>query len=377
MPATQQMILLLITILLFTVYAILILYYYFCWKKIPVYSPGIRQPTTKISVIIAARNEEKNIGHLLQSLQQQSYPASLFEVIVVDDHSSDNTAAIVQQSQHVRLLQLKEDGLHAYKKKAIETGIRNATGELIVTTDADCFTPSQWLSQLAAFKEATGAVFIAAPVAMEYNHSLLQRFQSIDFLTLQGITGVAVHRHLYPMCNGANLAYERTVFFEVDGFAGIDDIASGDDMLLLQKIWRKYPDRIHYLKSPGAVISTQPATTVQLFFQQRIRWASKATRYKNNLIFLVLLLVYLFNCCFPVLLIAGFFDPFYWIIFLGGWVAKTIIELPFVYSVSVFFKKTSLLKIFFFLQPLHFFYTVVAGLLGQTASYEWKGRLTK
>jgi cellulose synthase/poly-beta-1,6-N-acetylglucosamine synthase-like glycosyltransferase len=371
------MILLLITIVLFVLYSILIIYYWQSWKAIPDFIPTITSAKIRISVIIPARNEEENIGKLLQALQNQTYPAELFEVIVVNDHSTDATSTIVKQFTNVTLLQLKDDDINSYKKKAIETGIASAIGELIVTTDADCLPTKEWLQTLAAFKEETNAVFIAAPVAFENNHSLLQILQALDFLTLQGITGASVYKNFHSMCNGANLAYDRKIFYEVNGFSGIDNIASGDDMLLMHKIRKQYPRHIHYLKSKDAIVSTAPMKTWKDFFNQRIRWASKANKYDDKGIFFVLLLVYVFNLSFAVLLVAGCWDHAYWIWLIGLWLGKTIIEFPFVNSVAGFFGKRSLMSYFFFFQPVHIAYTIVSGLLSQFGKYEWKGRRVK
>ncbi|HEY6064206.1 MAG TPA: glycosyltransferase, partial [Chitinophagaceae bacterium] len=347
------MILLCIIIVLFFLYSWLIIYYWLAWRSIPDHLVPTALPQTKISVIIPARNEEKNIGKLLQVLQEQSYPPVLFEIIVVDDHSTDATAAVVQRFSSVKLVQLKEDGINSYKKKAIETGIAAATGELIITTDADCLPSRNWLKIIAAFREEKDAVFIAAPVVLTPNpspllgeggNSLLSIFQQLDFMVLQGITGAAVHKKHLSMCNGANLAYEKNAFDKVNGFDGIDHIASGDDMLLMHKISKQYPGKIHYLKSTEAIVSTRPMETWKAFFNQRIRWASKAKHYGDKKIILVLLLVYLFNLSFLALVIAGFRCYHYWLYLAGLWLAKTIIELPFVYSVASFLGKRSLLK---------------------------------
>jgi poly-beta-1,6-N-acetyl-D-glucosamine synthase len=368
------MIVLAIVILLFICYSALIICCWKSWRSIPDFISSGQSAETKISVVIPARNEEENIGNLLKALQEQSYPKELFEVIVVDDFSTDATATIVQQFTFAKLLQLKNDSINSYKKKAIDTGIAAATGELIVTTDADCLPVKGWLKTIALFKEKNKSVFIAAPVNLLQTNSLLPIFQTLDFLVLQGITGAAVHKNFFSMCNGANLVYERKVFYEVNGFAGIDEIASGDDMLLMHKIWKRYPDKVHYLKSRDAIVSTEPMKTWKAFFNQRIRWASKARHYDDKRIFFVLLLVYLFNLSFLVLLVAGIGDLKFMIGFLALWIAKTIIEFPFVYSVSIFFNKLNLMKYFFLFQPLHILYTIVSGAFGQFGKYEWKGR---
>ena len=371
------MIFLYIIISIFLLYSLLIIYYWQAWGSIPVFGHSISLPQTKISIIIPARNEEENIGSLLQALQEQSYPSLLYETIVVDDHSTDATSEIVKHFSTVKLIQLKEDGINSYKKKAIETGIAASTGELIVTTDADCIPLPDWLKTIAAFKEEREAVLVAAPVVIDCTSSVLQVFQAMDFMVLQGITGAAVYKKQLSMCNGANLAYEKKVFDKVRGFDGIDNIASGDDMLLMHKIWKAYPGKVLYLKSKEAIVSTQPMKTWKEFFNQRIRWASKARHYGDRRVILVLILVYLFNLSFLALAIAGFFCYHYWLYLAGLWLAKTIIEFPFVYSVASFFNKQFMMKYFFFFQPLHIFYTIVSGLFGQFGKYEWKGRRVK
>lgn len=368
------MILLWIIIPLFILYSILIVFYWQAWRSIPDFIPSGNLPGTTISVIIPARNEEANIGLLLDAIQQQTYPNELVEIIVIDDHSGDRTSEIVSQYKHVRLISLPDSVINSYKKKAIETGIAAATGKLIVTTDADCHPPNEWLQMIAAFREEQQAVFIAAPVVIDCSNSIVQIFQALDFMVLQGITGAAVYKSKLSMCNGANLAYERKVFNEINGFAGIDHIASGDDMLLMYKIEKKYPGHVHYLKSKKAIVSTQPVKTWKAFFSQRIRWASKARQYEDKRILPVLLLVYFFNLSFLALLIAGFWDHRYWLCFMVLWLLKTLIELPFFRTLAIFFNKQWAIPWFLFFQPLHIFYTVISGLFGQIGKYEWKGR---
>jgi cellulose synthase/poly-beta-1,6-N-acetylglucosamine synthase-like glycosyltransferase len=179
------------------------------------------------------------------------------------------------------------------------------------------------------------------------------------------------------MCNGANLAYERKAFYAVNGFMDIDHIASGDDMLLLYKMEKHFSGGIQYLKSRDVIISTRPVKTWAAFFNQRIRWASKADKYEDKRIFGVLLLVYFFNTSFVILMVAGCWSAHYWWIALSLLLAKTLVEFSFIISVASFFNKLHLLKYFIFLQPLHILYTIIAGWLGKFGSYEWKGRKVK
>jgi len=371
------MILLYITIGLLIIYTNLILFYRAGWQELKPFSKTDHEPSIKISVIIPARNEEENIGKLLSSLEKQSYPHHVFEVIVVDDHSTDNTVAVVNSYSLAKLIKLEFDNINSYKKKAIETGIAAASGDLIVTTDADCIVPGNWLKTIASFKEKANSVLIAAPVVLENESNLLQAFQALDFLVLQGITAASVQKRFHNMCNGANLAYERNAFFEVNGFTGIDHIASGDDMLLMQKIAQRFPAKVSYLLSKDAIVTTQAAKTWKEFFSQRIRWASKATDYNDLKIFSTLFLVYFFNCALLALFITGFWIHSLWFGLIGILILKTIVELTFIYPVAKFYNKQNLMKWFPFFQPMHILYTVIAGWLGVFGRFEWKGRRVK
>ena len=211
--------------MLLLVYALLIYYYHRTWDRIPVPSDSVKSlsnrpahllssqpnsflqkelslPTVKVSVIVPARNEEGAIGNCLKSLFNQSYPKTYTEIIVVNDFSTDNTVALVEQYQdQCLLLHLSDyitDPINAYKKKAIETGISQSSGELIICTDADCTMGPEWISLLVDAHQRRDLAFIAAPVKIVPNGSAISVFQTLDFISLQGITGAAVHKNLYP-----------------------------------------------------------------------------------------------------------------------------------------------------------------------------------
>jgi cellulose synthase/poly-beta-1,6-N-acetylglucosamine synthase-like glycosyltransferase len=367
---------------LFVVYGALIDYYRRAWIAIPEFDASGKTSHTRISVLIPARNESANITHCIESLISQSYPKHLFEVIVIDDHSTDGTPGIVRGLHHpdlalscIQLSEVTDQQPIAYKKLAIETGIRASKGELIVTTDADCWFHPAWLATVAAFYEEKHAKFIAAPVRIgNPTPRLLSIFQTLDFITLQGITGASVYKKFHSMCNGANLAYEKRAFFEVDGFSGIDAIPSGDDMLLMHKIYNKYPDAIFFLKSPQAIVSTRPETSWKGLIHQRVRWASKADRYDDKRIFRVLLLVYIVNLMFAVLPIAACWNTWWLLLLVIGLLTKTMLEFTFVYTVAGFFDQQALMRWFPLLQPFHIVYTVIIGWMGKFGSYHWKDR---
>ena len=346
--------------------------------------PANFSPQTSFSIIIPARNESNNIVGCLQSILNNNYPKDLYEIIVIDDHSTDNTSELVLQLQaknsNIKLLRLADeiDGqlLNAYKKKAIEKAIGIATKDWIITTDADCFTPYKWLQNFAAYIQETSHVLVAAPVVFFKKPTVLSMFQYIDFLSLQGITAASVSAGFHTMCNGANLAYQKAAFIAVGGFKDIDHIASGDDMFLMNKIKKQFPDGLGYLYAQEATVATHPMDSWNAFLNQRIRWASKADKLKDKSVLLVLVLVYFFNLLIFLMPMIAFFNPAFIVYCLISLLLKTIIELSFALPVGRFFGQ-SFVWWFPLLQPIHIAYTVIAGWLGKFGSYQWKGRSVK
>lgn len=379
-----MMVLLILLFILLLSYILLMLLYEKGWRLQPAFAiPENFIPATKITVIIPARNEEATIAMCVRSIFANDYPKELYEIIVIDDHSTDRTYEVVQSlgAQNVKCLKLKDflngAALNSYKKKAIETAIAHSTGALLITTDADCIAEKNWLKNIAALYEQQQPVMIIGAVKFATDKSVLSVFQSLDFMSMQGITAAAHRMKLGNMCNGANLAFSRDAFYEVEGYKNIDHLASGDDYLLMMKMHHRFPDKIAYIKNQDAVISTLPQPTWKSFLNQRIRWASKMGKYDDKTIVAVLMLVYLFNLSFLFLFIAGFFDVYFWLLGSSMLVIKTVTELFYLRNVAHFFRKERELLYFSFLQPLHILYIIVAGFLGFIGKYEWKGRNVK
>jgi cellulose synthase/poly-beta-1,6-N-acetylglucosamine synthase-like glycosyltransferase len=341
---------------------------------------GPNTSTKQFTVIIPARNEAANIKACVDSILAQEYPTDAFEIIVIDDFSEDETAFIVQamsqQFPQVRLLQLKdhckEGETLAYKKKAIEIAVSEAKGDWILTTDADCIVPKKWLLLYNAYIHQYQPCFVAAPVMFIKTTGILNQFQVLDFLALQGITAAAVGAGKHSMSNGANLGFEKTAFIAVGGYQGVDHIVSGDDMFLMHKMKQTLHKPVGYLFHPDAIVLTAAMDTWKGFIMQRIRWASKARYYDDRSITMVLTLVYFFNLCFICLAFMGS-----WSTLLIALAFKTFFELCFLDPVAKFFKMQPELKYFVLYQPIHIVYNIAAGLFGQLKTYSWKGRMVK
>lgn len=373
-----------ICLLLTAAYGLLMVAYQAGWhKQQTFYLPEDYDPHTFISIIIPARNESRNISHCIDSLLAQRYPRELFEIIVVDDHSEDNTADIVRAypNENIRCISLAEhlsgEQLNSYKKAALTAAISQAKGELIVTTDADCMAPNLWLAHIAARYEQDEPVMIAGPVIFTTNHSPVQIFQLIDFMSMQGITAAAHALKLGNMSNGANLAFTKSAWEQVNGYDGIVHLASGDDYLLMMKLSKQYPGRIAYLKSPYAIVSTLPQPDWKSLLQQRIRWASKSGKYDDKRLTAILLLVYVFNLALFLVGLCAINNGVFMSLISLMLLVKIVTEFLFLIPVAQFFNRRYIFRYFIVMQPLHIVYIVVAGFLGLVGKYEWKGRSVK
>jgi len=373
-----------IALIMCLLYAVTMMVYRLLWNRVPdaPLLPGDYNPATSIAVIVPARNEAAVIGDCIRSLLAQDYPQHLLEIIVVDDHSTDDTAAEAQafKAPHVRVLSLAalppdKQAAGSFKKKALATGIGYSSATLIVTTDADCTAGPQWLRQIAALYETNNPAMIVAPVVFDNNNTIVERFQEIDFMTMQGITAATVQGRLGIMCNGANLAFTRRTYDAVGGYQGVDHIVSGDDYLLMMKIRQQFSaDSIVYLKATAAIVHTPPQPDWRSFFRQRIRWASKTGKYKDPAVTAILLLVYCFNTVLLLVSATSLLTGRQLHLTALLWIIKTSMELIFLFPVARFYGKRSLLWWFPVLQPLHSCYIFTAGFFGAMGKYSWKDR---
>nr|WP_121269529.1 glycosyltransferase [Pedobacter schmidteae] len=361
-------------------YVVVVLAFVKGWHKLIYFKPEKRVLTTKVSILVAARNEEGNISRTIADLIAQRYNKELTEIIFIDDHSTDRTAAIIESyaDSGVKLIRLNEDQpLNSYKKKAIQTAIGVATGKLMITTDADCRMGPDWLSTIVSFYEEKKNKMISSPVAYFEEKSFFERAQTLEFLYLIGLGAATIGNKRPSTCNGANLAYEREAFYEVGGFKGIDDLASGDDELLLHKMAAKFEGNIGFLKNEDAVVYTHPKASLKAFIQQRKRWASKSTRYKNKSIIVLGVCIWLFNLSILINAGVGIFIGFYFKLALAQLLAKMLVEFLFLYDVTTFAKRRNLLGLLPVLNVLHILYIVYIGVAGNTGKYNWKDRMVK
>lgn len=361
-------------------YLIIIGFYTIGWYRLKNADFKTVSGTTRVSIIVPCRNEEDNIESLLFGLANQDYPTALYEVIVVDDNSTDktvekiNTLKIQYPKPSIATIEIHEENQRiAFKKKAINLGIEKSTGDLIITTDADCRVGNQWLSSVVGFYEFSKPKMIVGPVSFHDEKTWFEKMQTLEFLSLVGITAGAISIGKPVMCNGANLVYEKSAFFEVGGF-GNDQFSSGDDVFLMLKIKEFYGNKsVRFLKNDTAFVLTKAKRSLNEFIHQRTRWASKNKGYDLKIL-TISFTVFITNFLVIVGLFWGIFNPEILRIMLMFILLKTLIELPVFIGVVSFAKRTSLLLYGLPLILFYPIYIIVAGIAGMISPYQWKGR---
>ncbi|PIQ50294.1 MAG: hypothetical protein COW03_00705 [Cytophagales bacterium CG12_big_fil_rev_8_21_14_0_65_40_12] len=339
---------------------------------------GLNQFSGKVTVVVPFRNEVKNIETIFDALQAQTY--ANFEVIFVNDHSSDGSLkkleALINKSRKdldVKVLNLiYKEG----KKAAIAEGIAKSSGEIMLTTDADCWFNERWVQQMVQpFSNAT-IQMVTGPVILE-GKSFLQKCQRIEFGAIMVVSAVLVRAKMPAMANGANLAYRKSAFELVNGFEGIDQTPSGDDELLLMKISRKFKNAVFFVKSQTSVVHTFGVKSLSDLVQQRKRWASKWKVGKRFSTILTAIMVYLFQIVHLSIIGWMLADRSMANLLLIALGLKVFVEFLLIRGFFSSLEQKYSFVHFLVLQTFYPFYVLYFGLVSNFGNFQWKGRSFK
>lgn len=327
-------------------------------------------PLIKISVVVACRNEEKNLPYLLSYLSSQDYSPELFEIIIIDDNSTDstfNTALAFQQIKYLKVLHNPARG----KKRAVRAGVEAASGELIITTDADCKPGQRWISTVAAFYSSTKPDMIIAPVQLENRPGFTGRFQELEFISLQGITAGTAAAGNPVMCNGANLAFTKAAYIRHSDNLH-DEILSGDDIFLLHSLKKENNSKIAWLSSVEGIVTTSQTASLGSFLNQRARWISKAKAYDDRFTLLISIVTFVTIIANISFLIAGIINQEFLLLFLASFILKSIPDFLILYETTGRYNKRHLLKWFIPSQIVYPFYVIIVFCRSLFPGSKWK-----
>ena len=372
-----------LALFIFVIYGLLILFLAKGFDQLNPPKANKYKTDTPFSILVPFRNEAANLPQLLNSLAELDYPKNKTEIILINDRSNDNFEQVISKFQldhkalNLVLIHGPSDS-DSPKKNAIELGVSKASNPWIITTDADCIVPENWLQAFNGLICSDAPKMIVAPVTYFLGEGFLNKFQLLDFLGLQGTTigsfglkGKGISRPF--LCNGANLCYEKQAFSDIDGFKGNKDIASGDDVFLLEKMYDKFPDKVKFLKSEEAIVLTSAKENLKGLIEQRTRWASKTTSYHHSFGKLVGLTVFLANIFIIILLTLSILNRFSWGYFGFFFLLKFNLDFLLLHKTASFFNQKEVLRSYFFSSLAYPFFTVFVALLSFRRSYTWKG----
>ncbi|WP_163408965.1 glycosyltransferase family 2 protein [Flavobacterium ajazii] len=341
--------------------------------RIKTYQKKDLEPKTSFTIVVPFRNEKENLPILLESFSNLNYPKELFRVILVDDNSNEKFQIShftfhISQIDNIRVS-------NSPKKDAITTAMQHVKTDWVITTDADCIVPENWLLTFDNYIQIqeNKISMLAGAVTYQCINSFLEHFQQLDLTSLQGATIGSFGLNKGFMCNGANFAYRKSLFENLNGFEGNDKIASGDDVFLLQKAIENSQNEVHYLKADEAIVITKPTDNWQTLFHQRVRWAAKTSSYKSTFGKFLGLIVFFGNLSFVI----GFF-----FLLLGIWSYPLFVLFAFfkflidfaLLSVTNHFLTKARIKSFLLSSLFYPFFSSAVALYSLFGSYEWKGR---
>ena len=315
------------------------------------------EPVTFVSVVVACRNEEENLPRLLQSISDQDYPINLYEIIIVNDNSTDRTAEVPSGFTATgKILVINNTGKG--KKHAMKTGIGRASGNLIITTDADCRMGKSWLRTIVAFYEQHKPDMIIGPVQMESSPGFFGRFQELEFLSLQGITAGSAYAGNGTMCNGANLAFTKEAYMK--NVVNLNfEISSGDDIFFLHSLKRQKNSKILWLESTSALVKTEACHTTTSFLKQRRRWISKSKGYTDRFTILLGIVTFTAILLQVSLLVAGLVNYAFIQVFLAIFLFKSIPDFLILLNTTRRYSSVDLMKWFLPVQTVYPFYVLM------------------
>lgn len=357
----------------FALYAAGVILLSFGWASMMEKKPLPSSPKS-VTILVPFRNESTHLPALLSDLATLNYPVQFLEIMLINDHSDDDSLALAMkashQHPHFKVFSLEaENG----KKAALLKGIEDSNGEIIVTVDADCRVSTDWLTSLTSYFSEAGARMVVGPVCLE-GETFFAGLQKMEFSSLLGVTGATAGFGSPALCNGANLAFLRESFSSVGGYSGNDQISSGDDLFLMNKFQKKWRRSVRFAGASEAIVTSVASYSIRSFFQQRLRWAGKWRAGFSWATGALAFFTWTLHLLFLTSVYAWSTDMLTFPLFITLWIVKFFCDVVFLFPVMMFCRIRWRWIYFFALQFVHSFYVVVVGFLSLILKTEWKGR---
>jgi cellulose synthase/poly-beta-1,6-N-acetylglucosamine synthase-like glycosyltransferase len=364
-----------IVLIIFTaIYCIFILRILFAWDSIESSQNNSESSSKKFfSILVPIRNEAANIALTLKSILANNYDQDYYEIIVINDHSSDQSVKIVEgiSVKYPNLKLINLDANLSGKKQAITYAINHATGEIILCTDGDCSVPKNWIQTFNEAYQNQNQLKLTFGGVRYNTANFFERLLQMELMGLVGIGASSIKMGYPSMINGANFSYKKKVFIEVNGYQGNEHIPSGDDEFLLRKIHKAYPNDVSFLKNKAAIVDTNPPENLKDLFNQRKRWSGKWKLHQDWFSKLIPVIIFIFNLSIISAILNSTFHFSFLILFLF---LKLIVDYIYLSRMTHFNSKNLKIMPFIVLQIIYPFYVVFFGIASNYGRFTWKER---
>jgi len=332
-----------------------------------------------VSILIPVRNEEDSIAACIDSIAVNDYPSDRYEIILVDDHSGDNTVACALSvgTQNLKIVQMP-DGKSG-KKAALTEGLSAASYGLIICTDGDCIVQKKWIRSHVARYKLNDLRLCTGTVLPRLNQTILGDFQWMDFAMTMAVTANGIKRQAYFLANGANMSYPATLAKVLNDEVKGTDLASGDDVFMVQAHAQKDPHSICFINDRESWVETKSEKSLADFLSQRRRWATKSMYTSDYKVIAIQAFVFMVNVVLAGLLVAAIIHPaaYLWPAVLAI-LFKATVDFLMLASLAVYYDRPQVLRSFVPAFFMYMVYIIYAGVMAMfPAKYHWKGRKVK
>lgn len=345
--------------------------FYKGWGRRKLWSKGALTERPLVSVIVPFRNEARHLPLLLTSLQKQTYGVDSFEVILINDHSDDNSVEVLESFIAETTLTIKLlNNIAQGKKEAVQSAIARCEGSVILQTDADCSMSPKWIESM--IKSTKGGELVLGGVLMRPDRGFWSAFAALDFMSLQA-SGVAMALLQKPiMGSAANLMYSKRLHarLKVKG----QNNPSGDDVFLIQAA-EEAGATVAININKEAMVKTEAPSSFKALIAQRTRWGGKTPSYPSGLAKAIALLVAIYALWCVALLIVGLFAQPVLQLFVFMMAAKALFDYGFLKSFSKATGQQGLMKAFPSAALAYPFYITVTLAAIAFSKQTWKGRV--
>ena len=361
-------------------YCCLVIWVFLGIRRLDNTRPAAEKRLTRFTIVVPFRNEASRITPLLRSITQLDYPRSLFEIIFVNDESVDQGEVLIKDTLDAEATPINycildnERRSGSPKKDAITLAVETSKMDWIACTDADCILPPRWLKNMEDRLQDGDLQGLIGGIRVNARPNLMEQLQLIEQLGLQQFAKAGVGWKRPILSNGANLAYCRQAFMDVNGYQGNDHLASGDDQFLVEKLSRNFPGGVSYIAQEAHLVTTYPQQSWNGLIQQRVRWASKQTRNGPGLSRLLGIFIFLINLGIPLGFLMTFTSSLSWSV----WAMFCLIKILLDCSILAMSTKTERESLHHFFIPfVSLIYPVIMGIVALQSlggSFNWKQR---